>query len=108
MKILVAASSSKMGHCVYLDVVRIGTQRVKSLLEAHFDLEAISIDADIGNQDSFLRQERYDLQKEPHQSSVSSSVRLSRFDQTRPSWIRLTTGIPKNWPTTPWTSNPSA
>lgn len=46
MKILVAASSSKRGHCFYPEVVRIVAQRVKSLLEAHFDLEAISTDAD--------------------------------------------------------------
>ena len=46
VQVLVAASFSPRGHDFHPEVVRIGAQGVQGLLEAHLDLEAISIEAE--------------------------------------------------------------
>ena len=46
MEILLAFCRTYGRHCLHPEMVGVGSQGVKSLLEADFDLEAISIGAD--------------------------------------------------------------
>ncbi len=46
VEILLASSRTYGRHCLHPEVVGIGSKSVESLLEADFDLEAISIGAD--------------------------------------------------------------